>query len=179
MWMLPPAYGRSAEYPWGLPVLRLHLTGYRGWAQTLAAQNDHAGCLYHAVPSPPYGNHRRAFLRSPVPAWEGAEEPKGRSEGLRFFSLFVAICGERRINTFQLSRLLAYCLTVLMHVRILILLSAKANHLGLLYFYSGNSKQWGNVQCCNLWSFPLKWKFCKPGQSRSFFYKVKGRVVLA
>lgn len=118
-------------------MLGPHSPGYRDWAQTLAAQKDH---LEPRTVWSLYRSRRREFLRGPIPSWEGAE-PKGHSKRLRFLSPFVSISGERRINTLQLSHLLAYCLVVLMHVGILVLLSAKANCLDLLYFNPGNPKQ--------------------------------------
>lgn len=104
-------------------------------------RGDHAGCLDHAVSSCPHSSHwGGACLSSTVPSWDCSEELKGCSKGPGFLSLFLAICRERRITTLTFLTFSEYCLTVLFHVRILILLSAEA-FLDLFYFNAGNPKQ--------------------------------------
>lgn len=138
MWMLPSAYEGVMSTP-GVSQCRDYTSGYCVWAQasgwpcrTLALR-----CLL--LPTQHSGG---ACLSSPIPSWDCSEELKGCSKGLRFLSLFLAICGERRITALTFLTFVEYCLTVLFHARILILLSAKTNYLGLFYFNTGNPKQW-------------------------------------
>lgn len=108
--------------PLGSPTLGTTLSRLLRLGTSL--RGDHAGHSHHTVS---------------MPSWDCPEELKGCGKELRFLSLFLVVCRERRITTLTFLTFLEYCLTVLFHVRIL--LSAKAL-LGFFYFNAGNPKQW-------------------------------------
>lgn len=138
MWMLPSAYAGSDEYPWGLPALWLHFTRLLGLSTSLMGRLS--GPLHHAVSSCLHSRHGGTCLSSPVPSRYCSEELKGCSKGLRFLSLFLAICRERRLATVTFLTFSEYCLTVLSRKNTYS--SFSQGFFGSFYFYAGNPKQW-------------------------------------
>lgn len=140
----PSSLRKKCRVPLGSPGIETTLTRLPRLGTDLDSPKWPCWTDTYTAPSPPACAGVRGGHFSGVPSPLGTFQRSSRdaARAWDFFSPFVALCGERGINTVQLSRLLAYCLTVLMHVRILVLLSAKANCLGLLYFNTGNPKQW-------------------------------------
>lgn len=115
----------------------------------------------------PTQQSRGGCLSSSVPSRYCSEELKGCSKGLRL--LFLAMCRERRLATLTFLTFSEYCHTVLLHVRILILLSAKA-FFGSFLLLCWKSKTmrgvYNNVICCH---FPWNEWFLNPGKDAISF----------
>jgi len=133
---------KKCRVPLGSPSVEATLTRLRRLGANLGSPEWPRGTLVPCGPLPPVRESYESISRESCPLLGRCRGAQGTQRGTEFFfPLLVAICEERRINSRQLSHLSAYCLTVLLHVRILVFLSAKSNCLGLLYFNTGNPKE--------------------------------------